>query len=241
MASSTGPEPLTMGLQEEIECALIKWPPSGNTHFLPEDFMKSNVTTEKIRALLDSKDHSKENLAYISEKISESCKKLFVVLVYCKLVDIIFELIREGITDEDLPFTRSSDIQDPFTRPSDTQANYVICRKSHKACQFTNHDHCAIQALGGLDISQRSQLQGAQWMVLAPIFKRDDPNKVPYFDLDQNTVMPFLQDGEGSPSLKRTGGFGEVWPVRIHRVHQNIYCTPDAKVCQHHIELCRHF
>jgi hypothetical protein len=68
-----------------------------------------------------------------------------------------------------------------------------------------------------------------QWVFQAPHFHKQ-PDEIPHFDLDDNCVMPFVEDHEENPKFRRAGGYSELWPVRIHPAHQNLLDSTNPRV-----------
>jgi hypothetical protein len=58
-----------------------------------------------------------------------------------------------------------------------------------------------------------------QWSVQAPEFVQV-ADEIPHLELSDNIILPFTNDFRKDGF--RTGGYSEVWSVRIHPAHQNL-------------------
>lgn len=221
---------LTLGqkLQEEQ----IEWPPNQNKYFIPVNILKKLVTEESVKTELRTIYPSlsdKKILSYTTS-ICQDAKKLFAILLCGVKTNYIANFLDEGITDQDLPFVRS---YLPECNNFQTQHRpFNLCKKDHDKCLKHTHKHCAIRAM--ISWSQRDirQMCGDQWLVQSPVFKRT-PGKIPHFELDPTVILPFVDDREGQQTSQ--GGYSDVWGVRIHPAHQDVYRSTLPNVCGLHI------
>jgi hypothetical protein len=210
--------PLMTKLQE----AQFEWPRGAYTYFLPINKLNELVTEpsvkEELRDLL--REVEDEALDYLATLICSTSKKLFTVLLYGfkSEAKVICRLLSYQVTDKDLPFTRIPFGQNP---PNVTNPPWHVGRNKHGECDKADHSSCGIPCLKAWHQMDIQNLCKYQWLVLAPIFQSSS-GEIPQLDLDDNTVLPFTEDDELNPIYFRGGGYGEVWPVRIHPGHQNL-------------------
>ncbi|KAH8599219.1 kinase-like domain-containing protein [Bisporella sp. PMI_857] len=219
-------------LLEKLENARHYWPiprTDADTYFIPRDCIENLLTFEAVNDQLH-RAYPGESEAWISsltKSICLSAKRLFIILLCGGQIDsshYIHEFIEEGITDADLPFTKYF-LQKEY-QTSGGNYKSVVCKKSHLTCSKKDHADCGIKALmragRRLDFVRRDQ-----WIVLAPIFRPALDNTTP--EMNINTIMPFIKDNEHDITLKKEGGYGEVWQVVIHPAHQRFSQVQHAK------------
>jgi len=218
--------PLVTKLQE----AQFEWPRGAYTYFLPINKLNELVTAssvkEELRILFPEVDD--DSLDYLATLICSNSKKLFTVLLYGfkSEAKVICSLLDYQVTDKDLPFTR---IPLGQNLPNVTNPPWHVGRNKHGECDKADHRSCGIPCLETWHQMDIQNLGKYQWLVLAPIFQSSS-EEIPQLDLDDNTVLPFTEDDELNPIYFRRGGYGEVWPVRIHPGHQNLLPSTHPKV-----------
>ena len=146
-----------------------------------------------------------------ARKQQKTYQKIFAILQTGTVpLDFIFELLQEGISDQDLPL-RPLDPSRPFeVRRRKGSRHPVQCMKSWGTNRIKNF--CA-----------------EQWFVVSPFFARGDHNDVQRYPLEDEDVLPFTYDSRdegwarGNPGFLERGGFGEVFKVRIHPDHHSFH------------------
>jgi hypothetical protein len=227
---------LKSALQSKLREYQIEWPHHGGSYFIPNDILETLINEFRIaQALQDIYTSMPEQrrqiyAAGVCDKAKHS-KKIFAILL-CGLHGTcshhIQRFLDDGITDRDLPFYRVPLTgiipSNPYNKP------FKLCTVGHKTCVLPDHLSCGIGAL--FDWSQRDvgDLCESQWMVQAPTFVRSAGHEIPHLDLDRNVIMPFTEDQEFEDGKMKTGGFSDVWGVRIHYSHQNVYKPSGSKV-----------
>ena len=220
---------MALTLVQQLQEAQIEWPPRGNSYFLPINALNELVTYNSVAAELRRIDPkaSDTQVSRHTSSICSSAMKLFTVLLCGTKSSYITKFLDDGITDRDLPFVRSyttngsnSDVQNlPF----------VLCKSDHDRCLKYNHSKCGIKAMAFWSQRDIRELCRDQWFVQAPVFEQKSTiGQVPHHDLDDNTVLPFIEDYETQKTSQ--GGYSHVWGVRIHSAHQNVYRSTNPNV-----------
>jgi hypothetical protein len=186
----------TPSLMERLIDAQLEWPAQSARYFIPTDSLEAIVTQEAIQKELERMTGTC-NVAksQIARRIFEYCHKLFAILVLTGKEAAIFDFVHERINDSHLPIKRPSR-------------------------GFGEDEH--LTNLKFMESWPRRKIEEFcrdQWMVLAPIFHTAHI----HYELDDNVTLPFVEDHENAPLVVRTGGYSDVWPVRIYSSHQNIY------------------
>lgn len=73
-----------------------------------------------------------------------------------------------------------------------------------------------------------------QWRFIAPYFSLSSNQAAYHYQLETNTVLPWVCDDKSSSDLPISGGFGNVWRVKIHPEHHrwNTEESGPKLVCQ---------
>jgi hypothetical protein len=202
-------------LQSKFFDCRIEWPKEGNQYFIPADDLRELVTVDSILNQLkfSKPDMPGDRLLEMAQSACESAYKLFAILVCANKGGTFYDFLQEGLSDADLPFTRSSD-----SKPSH---NLYSSRPPHKPIQ-------SIRSWGRYQVSNFSR---DQWQMLSPIFKQS--NQVEHYELLDNQVLPFVEDEERDLAKSDThGGFGSVWRVVMHPAHQFLHLNTNPGVCK---------
>lgn len=221
-----------MTLKEKLQSARIEWPEGGYKYFIPVDIFdelvtKSSVREELLRIYQNENKLSDAELDGYTDLIYPQSKKIFAIVIYgssgscskdlCSFVD-------EEITDDLLPFSRGCSGVD--------KKSYSLCTTKHSSCTKVDHISCGIQALLRRSQVIRADFDRDQWVVQAPVFSRtrDGPDVIPHFPLESNVVLPFVEDHQRIPEKVRSGGYSDVWGIRIHPAHQKLLETANPEV-----------
>jgi len=152
--------------QAELECPITrkKW--------LSPDLLKRHVTEESVRACTALGPSACDQ--YEAENIVKNAKRAFAVLILCYYDRIIVDelLVREGLTDEDLPLARA-----PNSRS-------LVSTKKHRNKEF--------KAFAKLRPPDVKNFLDRQWLVLPPVFDEGGPRPVapPICDLSTSCPLP---------------------------------------------------
>ncbi|KAI0127542.1 kinase-like domain-containing protein [Xylariales sp. AK1849] len=208
-------------LAESIRAALIFTAGRDKKEFLPIDSLDKIITSRSVRQELDNLGQSfpTDDLDTATRDIWElrpiprvktsikqtTRRKIFAVLVLLQKVETIVAFIKEGLHDSDLPFVLSEG-----------------SRKGLRQMEVKGKDgkRNPIQSFANWKIAELESFNHYQWQLLAPYFElngKQNP-KVPHYCLDSHTILPFIEDEENTHS---SGGYGDVWRVKIHPAHHN--------------------
>jgi hypothetical protein len=133
---------------------------------------------------------------HYAQIISRHAPRLFAIFVEAKKDDHIIQILDEHIRDKDLPFIKI---------PSSEGLPLTLVTK--RGAPINTFKSWEPKALENLELKQHR--------VLSPVFCRHK-----HYELGEKDILPFVpNDAESSSWPKVAGGFGEVYPVRIHRDH----------------------
>jgi len=215
-------------LGRSIRAALLRSAVREGKDFLPINDLDRIVTRKSVRQELANLGRAvlPEQLDELTDRIWEikspsfsksSSKKttrrrIFAILALMQKVGYIVEFIKEGIYDSDLPFILSEGSHKGLRQ---------LARKGEEGALHP------IQLFSKWQIFEQEYFDTFQWQVLAPYFvlsTKKDP-KILHYNLENMTIMPFVEDHE----VKHTGGFGDVWRVKIHPAHHN-HCDDSVRL-----------
>ena len=210
-----------------------EWPPGQSRHFIPINKIYELVNEENVQKELESEypTLARRDLENYTKLICASSRKLFAILI-CgspQDYDTIRPILDENITDADLPFERIATKE--TDHPNSYNHSYTL--GIHRYCKRDNHEGCTIRALSSWQPLDIAELGGRQYSFLAPVFN-SGPGEIALLDLNTGSIMPFTEDLETDTRYHKTGGYSEVWPVRIHPAHHNFNifssANPDPRV-----------
>ncbi|TVY81366.1 Serine/threonine-protein kinase dkf-1 [Lachnellula suecica] len=214
------------GVTEDLSEVQIEWPKGGNRFFTPVNRLNELVTPFKVEKALQNiypqmiKDT--KLLQHYTTVINSRSKRMFALLISGeeRFRKAIQSFVDNGITDKDLPFSRAWD---------ESETGFVLCKSEHQlTCGLEDHRLCGVEIISGWPQRQRNEFDRIQWFFQAPEFRRRR-GKIPHFNLPENVVMPFTEDYEQNPNWFRTGGYSQVWAVRIHPAHHNLLTSTHPK------------
>jgi serine/threonine protein kinase len=208
-ASGTG------SLRQQLLAAQFESPNRSNIYFVPVNKIQSLVNEQTVaRELRKASSHMRNDPSLCNQHTEAICshsKRIFAVLIRSGTVsEDTLSIVGEQVTDGDLPFCRG------YSADSES---YVLCGNTHEHCRSAEHLSCGIKAVSKLAQEEIAELDRLQWWVQAPEFLRE-ADEIPHLELSDNIVMPFTRDFR--KENLRTGGYSEVWSVRIHPAHQNL-------------------
>jgi hypothetical protein len=207
-------------LGESIRAAFQRSAVREGKFFLPIDALERIVSKKRIRQELArlNPERLPEQLDNLTAQIWEvnptsrskasskktTRRKLFAILALIEKLDQIVEFIKEGLYDIDLPFVLS------------TGSRKGLRQLDRKGEDGELHP---ISLFADWKTIELEYFNNSQWELLAPYFHlstKKDP-KILHYNLENETIMPFTEDHE----VKHTGGYGDVWKVKIHPAHHN--------------------
>jgi hypothetical protein len=217
-------------LRDRLDERQIEWPPGQNKYFIPVDALDSLITYENVKNELRRLDLSKgeQDLSSYTDFICSKAKKIFTVLLYVDKVESLFKLIHDDICDDDLPFTRCYKYSTTGFLASNSR--FTLCKRSRKCHQRANHQDCGIREITSWPQRDISAFCRDQWLVQAPVFQKLEDASIPHYDLNDNVILPFIEDYELQKDQTVSSGYSHVWGVRIHPAHQNLYYLSSAPV-----------
>lgn len=185
--------------------------------FLPNDEFERIITRDRVRRELqrlnlirpDQLDQYADQIwerKSISLSTFTTRRRIFAILTLLDKVEAILDFIQHDLYDRDLPLTVD---KGPlrglsYKRKKGSLQPITFCQ-TWRPCD-------------------RDCFYMYQWQLLAPYFElstKDNPQGFEY-QLDKNIILPFIETEEKTASSRR-GGFGDVWRVKIHQAHHNIY------------------
>lgn len=201
-----------MTLQGQLELALVQWPRGNEQFFLPVDTQDRLLTAEYIAAEFE---RLFPNLApgersnYVS-RICGSVRKLFAILLGIDKGESITDFLADGITDKDLPLVKypARTANSCYTLRTKRRIDSPIPAIEKWAWRYVRHFY------------------REQWWLKAPVF--DTLGK--HYELEDDCVLPFVEDKEGNIKNISSGGYSDVWGVRIHPAHQKVFKSTNPKV-----------
>lgn len=225
-------------LMEKLQRVQFEWVEDSNQWIIPNNSLERLVNPQNVHAELirmaTSRSMSTDELQRYTRDICRTRKKLFAILI-CGWGDrsiwykTVLDLVDEGITDSDLPFDRVH-LTDSSSTNRHTRRAYKLCVKGHGKCSATSASshRCLVRALYDWPQGEIDNFSRHQWMVLSPVFRKQ-AGQIRHYEFEETTLMPFTEDFERTDRLL-TGGYSDVWPVRICAGHQDIYSSPDFEV-----------
>ncbi|CZR58460.1 uncharacterized protein PAC_08352 [Phialocephala subalpina] len=198
-------------------------------NFLPLDALEEIVTRKRVRLeLANLPVILPEQLDYLTDHIwevawlfrSESSSKettrrrLFAILSLLQKEGQIVDFINEDLYDSDLPFVLSEG-----SRKGLPQLN----RKGEDGGLHS------IQLFAKWRIYEIESFDNWQWKLLAPYFQLSTTKdqKVLHYNLADRVILPFIEDEDGDDAAGQWRGSGDVWRVKIHPAHCNIWASQD--------------
>jgi serine/threonine protein kinase len=170
---------------------------SNRKYFWPISALDALVTEEAIERELRGRIPALGlERSHLPSQIARTSRKLFAILVYLEKGSLITAFLDENITDSDLP------LEAPLARVGQENRGRLSKVFANRPSRDIN-DFCRVQ-----------------WYLLAPIFNRLHE----HYELDDNVVLPFIENGESSA---QQGGYSEVWEVKIHPAHHQLRSSLD--------------
>lgn len=210
-------------LGDSIRNAFQKSAVREGTNFLPIDALERIVTKDSVREELANVTPviPPEQLDKLTDQIWEvtqvrsplpsktsskktTRRKIFAILALMKKVSQIVEFVKEDLYDSDLPFKIPENPHKGLRQ---------LERKGEDGNLYS------IQLSAKWEIHELEYFDNFQWQFLAPYFQLSTEKvpKILHYNLENRTIMPFIEDHE----VKHTGGYGDVWKVKIHPAHHN--------------------
>lgn len=193
--------------------------------FLPSDQIDAIFTLEAVQEELQrhfkDSERSSDDLRSLAHRICdpaevstgcESTRKIiFATLVRIEEAPRIVQFIAEGLYDCHLP----------FRFPSVQSEDGLAYRQAGP-----DEGQVPIQLFSQWGPFDRESFEQYQWEFQAPFFKldSDEQHRRPlHYEFPENAILPFMEDheGEGLDLMQISGGFSDVWRIKIHQAHHN--------------------
>ncbi|KAK8000983.1 kinase-like domain-containing protein [Apiospora marii] len=199
--------------------------------FIPKGQLDGIITEESVfgelKACLSNQIGSEEIREYAKcvcrDKKSElpdgrtklkSFKSIFALLVLFRKPAEIIDFLKEDVSDIDLPLvshggTHHIGRRNRMFKPGEEETTLLGCFFKWSRIEsesFLNY----------------------QWMMISPFFKESQYNDVQHYELHENHILPWIASDEDD-YFEQQGGFGTVFPVRIHKEHHNFR---DLEACR---------
>ena len=139
-------------------------------------------------------------------KTCKDAKQLFATLAYIEKASTICSFLEEGISDDDLPLSRTN---------SD-EGSMLLKRTSGEP----------VEAFTGWDDEDMEDFDRIQWWMKAPIFEESE-----HKDLLSGNILPFIPlPSDEDVGESKQGGYSEVYAVRVHPAHHNFWESSSSEV-----------
>lgn len=185
--------------------------------FVPREDIEALITEATVTKILEDQGYDRQTAALNVSKTCACAKSLFATLVYLDKGGEIPSFLEEGISDADhLPFIRP---------PQDT------------SFQLQTKTGLPIKTFEQWTPGEREEFYRTQWWMTAPVFEY-----LQHYNLDENDVLPFLPltADEEEKYRRDRGGYGQVYPARVHPAHHNFHDLPmpvNSEV-RHEVSFC---
>ncbi|KAG4422124.1 hypothetical protein IFR04_004751 [Cadophora malorum] len=191
-------------LRDQLHDARIECPQRKHCFFVPRSVQEDLIN--EVSVSQDIQSHNPEinehDAAAYAKLACESARQLYATLAYIKKGADICSLLKEGITDNDLPFVRKPNARSKF----------ALYRK----------DGQPIKASEAWKEKYLEKFDRSQWWMIAPVFHFAED----LYELDDNMFLPFVPfDTTKDELAHKQGGYSEVYPVRIHPAHHTFWPT----------------
>lgn len=207
----------TSSLKDRLNSALVRG--DGGRLFVPDDALSSILAPHSVLAELCNQypAMTAQELQQLAARITANdfqggilttdLLRTFAVLLLLEKSDKIVAFSQEGLSDSSLPLTKVA-----VAKRSAGEAAFELRGKDAPDVQL----HC-IKSWSEADLEALERLQ---WRVVIPKFsdiaKEQD---VDFLDLEDQTVLPYVESWENKKNDHYKGGNSEVWKVKIHDAH----------------------
>ncbi|KAH7323473.1 kinase-like domain-containing protein, partial [Rhexocercosporidium sp. MPI-PUGE-AT-0058] len=191
-------------LKDQLYNARIEAHNRAHSFFVPRPVLEELISVPAVTDAIVSRviDFDVSEATLLAEEVCKCGRRLFATLVAINKVADIDLLLKEGITDEDLPFVRKPD----------SRRRFALYRKGGQV----------IKTFESWRDQDLEQFDRSQWWMMAPIFRLNEGLQI----LDDNIILPFVPLGSLGEKLEhKQGGYSEVYPVRVHPAHHTFWAV----------------
>ena len=204
-------------MKEQLRYGRRECPGRAHFFFVPKSTLEGLITVPVVARdiQITNKAIEEKEALRAAEDACQRAKKLYAALAYVKKGSDICSLLKEGVTDQDLPLTRKED---------NHQGSFALSRNSISLARDPGLKE-SISTFEGWSDKEREKFDRVQWWMTAPFFvpALEDEG---HHELDDKTILPFVPF-EGSEEMKKPiqGGYSEVYRVRLHPAHHSFWVT----------------
>lgn len=202
-------------LNAQLRRARIEYHRHAHSYIIPTCKQKELITAANIEQDIRDKDDSIEEaeIKHVAQKACAIAPKVFATLALMKKGPEICSLLRDGISDEDLPLKRREKGKGDFTLERDSGVPI-------ETFEHWNED-------------EKEDFDRVQWWMIAPVFKHKE-----HHELDERAILPFIPfETNTETEKKKEGGYSEVFARRIHPSHHNFWGPSKLLVRKHYSHL----
>jgi hypothetical protein len=167
------------------------------------------ITVTNVEKDIRTRNHGigPSELNGVAKTTCSKARKVFAILACMKKGPEICSLLRDEVSDEDLPLRRRRN----------TNGEYMLQRTSGVPIE-------TFERWSDNDIEKFDRIQ---WWMLAPVFEDKE-----HYELDENMILPFVPfKANPETEKKKEGGYSEVWAVRLHYAHHKFWERSKSEVC----------
>jgi hypothetical protein len=204
-------------LEQRLRGALCQHAHKESKSFLPRDKLNELVVEDSVAETLtecipELSVNSARQLALTicpgsgRDPLHPSFRRMFAILVMIEQPQEILILVNNNITDHDLPLVK------------------VRNRNAGRSeLRRRTEPHKSLECIDKWSSFLVDLFEEYQWTVLSPFFSRGNKGAVRFYPLDDQTILPFIEDSSRDANLEGDddfqGGHGSVSRVKIHPSH----------------------
>lgn len=175
---------------------------------VPNCAIESLITIPNIEKDIRARNHKIERseVKHVAKEACRSAKKVFAILAYMKKGPEICSLLKEKVSDKDLPLGRK--------------------RHDNGISILQRASGVPIKTFETWSDNDIEKFDRIQWWMLAPVFEDKQ-----HYDLDENIILPFIPfKSNPDTEKKKEGGYSEVYAVRLHPAHHRFWARSKSEV-----------
>ncbi|KAJ1299714.1 hypothetical protein OPQ81_005040 [Rhizoctonia solani] len=206
-------------LKDRLSNAMVRG--DGGQLFIPEDSLRTilshlNVTTELRKHFPHTPAHGLRQLAtQVTVKdlrkdshLQVGLLRTFAILVLMDIPHKIIDFASEGLADNDRPLVRVK----VASAPAAGEPLFQLRRKDALSTQ--------LRSFNGWTQAEIDTYERLQWRVCSPVFwEISEQQEGAFLDLEEATVLPYIESWQNKKHDHYKGGNSEVWKVKIHEAH----------------------
>ncbi|PSR97611.1 hypothetical protein BD289DRAFT_425290 [Coniella lustricola] len=209
----------TLPLKDRLNNAMVHG--DGGRYFIPEDTLSTilspqNITTELRCQFPLMPTHDMRQL--VTQITARNLKRhgrqigllrIFAILILLEKANKINDFVSEGLSDHTLPLLK---VKTPGVAPSDPTFHL----------QRRDMSGVPLRCFNGWSQSEIGIFERLQWRLCSPVFwEISETQEGDFLDLQEQTVLPYIETWQNKKEDHYKGGNSEVWKVKIHDAHHN--------------------